>query len=63
MKRLRFSELFLLASVVIYIASEKGIFTSILLMLASVYMIIDTIRKYRKEKKKKCQQETQSHKQ
>ncbi len=52
MKRLRFSELFLLASLVIYIASEKGIFTSILLMLASVYMIIDAIQKYRKEKKK-----------
>lgn len=52
MKRLRFSELFLLTSLVIYIASEKGIFTSALLMLASVYMIIDAIQKYRKEKKK-----------
>lgn len=48
MKRLRFSELFLLAAVIIFAAS-RNIYTSIILMLASVYMLIDVIPKLWRE--------------
>lgn len=45
MKRVRFSELFLLAAVVIFVASGKSIYSSILLMLASVYLFVDVVTK------------------
>lgn len=51
MKRLRFSELFLLAAAVIFMVS-RNIYTSIILMLASVYMMIDVIPKLWKEWRK-----------
>ena len=43
MKRVRFSELFLFAAIVIFIAAGRNVYSSILLMLASVYMIIDVL--------------------
>lgn len=45
MKRVRFSELFLFAAIVIFIAAGRNIYSSILLMLASAYMIIDVLPK------------------
>ena len=41
MKRVRFSELFLLAAVVIFIASGRNMYSSVLLMFAAVYMMVD----------------------
>ena len=38
MKRIRFSELFLFAAIVIFFGSGKNIYSSVLLMLASAYM-------------------------
>lgn len=48
MKRLRFSDLFLLAAVIIFAAS-RNIYTSIILMFASVYMLIDVVPKFWRE--------------
>lgn len=48
MKRLRFSELFLLAAVVIFTVS-RNIYTSIILMTASVNMMIDVAPKLWRE--------------
>lgn len=47
MKRVRFSELFLLAAIIIFVASERNIYSSVLLVFASVYMIVDIVAKLR----------------
>lgn len=43
MKRIRFSELFLLAAIVIFYGTGKNLYASILLVLSSAYMIIDVV--------------------
>lgn len=50
MKRIKFETVFLAAAVVIFIASKRSALSSILLMLASAYMIFDVIFKYAKER-------------
>ena len=50
MKRIRFSELFLFATIVIFFGSGKNIYSSVLLMLASVYMMIDVASELKKRR-------------
>ena len=50
MKRIKFETVFLAAAVVIFIASKRSALSSILLMLASAYMIFDVLFKYAKER-------------
>ena len=50
MKRIKFETVFLAAAVVIFIASKRSALSSILLMLASAYMIFDVVFKYAKER-------------
>lgn len=45
MKRVRFSELFLFVAVLVFIASGRNIYSSVFLMLASAYMLIDVVPK------------------
>lgn len=54
MKRIKFREIFLLFAVVSFIASDRNIYSTILLILASVYLLIDVVPKLWKELKK-CQ--------
>lgn len=44
----RFSNLFLLAAFVIFLGSGRNVPSSILLILASIYKIIDAVSDYRK---------------
>jgi hypothetical protein len=50
MKRIRFSELFLFVTIVIFFGSGKNIYSSVLLMLASVYMMIDVASELKKRR-------------
>lgn len=50
MKRIKFETIFLAATVVIFIASKRSTISSVLLMLASAYMIFDVVFKYAKER-------------
>ncbi len=43
MKRERFSGIFLLTAFIIFLASNRNLYSSILLMCAAVYRIIDLI--------------------
>lgn len=45
MKRVRFSELFLFVAVVIFIASGRNVYSCVILMLASLYLLIDVVPK------------------
>lgn len=51
MKRTKFNNLFLTSALIIFIA-HRSVYTSALLMLASINMLIDVIPKLRKELKK-----------
>ena len=50
MKRIKFETVFLAAAVVIFIAAKRSALSSILLMLASAYMIFDVVFEYAKER-------------
>ena len=50
MKRIKFSDLFLLAAVIIFFASQKNIWSSVLLLLASLYEIYSVIIKLKEER-------------
>ena len=52
MKRIRFSELFLFVAIVIFFGSGKNIYGSIILMLASVYMMVDVTSRLKKRRDK-----------
>ena len=43
MKRFRFSELFWISAVIIFIAAGRDIYSSIIMTLASVYLAVDVI--------------------
>lgn len=45
MENLNFRELFLFSAIVIFIASHQDIYSSILLICASAYMIVDLVPK------------------
>lgn len=45
MKRVRFSELFLFVALLIFVASGRNMYSSVFLMLASAYMLIDVVPK------------------
>ncbi len=49
MKRENFGEVFLLAAVVIFIAAGRNLWSSIILMLASLYVLCDVISSIWKE--------------
>lgn len=49
MKRENFGEMFLLAAVVIFIAAGRNLWSSIILMLASLYVLCDVISSIWKE--------------
>ena len=51
MKRIKFNNLFLITALIIFVA-HRNIYTSVLLMLASINMLIDVIPKLRKQLKK-----------
>ncbi len=51
MTNLNFHEMFLFAAIVIFIASDQDIYSSILLMCASAYMIVDLVPKLWKMRK------------
>ncbi len=52
MKRVKFRELFLLFAVVSFVASDRDIYSTILLILSSVYLLMDVVPKLWKEWKK-----------
>lgn len=52
MKSMNFAKIFLLAAVVIYLASGRGIFGSIILILASLFYLVELISKIWKVKGK-----------
>lgn len=43
MKRKKFGTLFLVAAVILFIALEKNVVSSVILMLASLYMLCEVI--------------------
>ena len=45
MKRVKFSELFLFVSVVIFVVRDRDIYSSALLILASIYMLTEVVPK------------------
>ena len=49
MKRIRFSEVFLVAAIIIYAASRHNAYSSVILIMASIYMLVDVAYKIRKE--------------
>ena len=49
MKRLKFNELFLLASFIAFISTGRNKFGSVILMLASLNMLLDVIPRLWKE--------------
>ena len=51
MKRIRFKHLFVLSSWVIFFGSQKSIYASILLLLAGLYMLVDSVWEYRNAKR------------
>ena len=51
MTNLNFREIFSFAAIVIFIASDQDIYSSILLMCASAYMIVDLVPKLWKMRK------------
>lgn len=53
MKKLSFSNTFLIAAWIIFIGS-RNVTTSILLLVASLYSLVDVIPKIRKELKRLC---------
>lgn len=58
MKRIRFSELFLFAAIVIFFGSGKNIYSSVLLMLASAYMMIDIASELKKRREDNASRES-----
>lgn len=49
MKRIRFSEVFLVAAIIIYAAARRNAYASVILIMASIYMLVDVAYKIRKE--------------
>ena len=49
MKRLKFSDYFLLAAVIMWIAAERNAYSSILLILASAFEIVTVVPQLWKE--------------
>ena len=52
MKRVKFRELFLLFAVVSFVVSDRDIYSTILLILSSVYLLMDVVPKLWKEWKR-----------
>ena len=50
MKRLRFSELFWTAAVIIFIAMDRDIYSSMILTLASAYLAVDVLARIRRRR-------------
>ena len=46
---IRFSEVFLVAAIIIYAASRHNAYASVILIMASIYMVVDVAYKIRKE--------------
>ena len=54
MKREKFSEIFLIVAIIIFVGRKHDIYSSVMLILASIFMLIDVIPKLWKEIKREC---------